>query len=126
MPVLFCLLISLRITEDSRYNGSVCYQRFCCKIEFAVIKKLDRTHVNASVTDTFKKLFFINQTFCVFVRIASARRFQQIHKTYVFLRNKMGISVKKIHDPLIFDVFTNFAVITNVVIKRVTVYPCDY
>ena len=28
-------------TEDPRYNDSVCYQRFCCKIEFAVIKKLD-------------------------------------------------------------------------------------
>ena len=26
-------------TEDHRYNDSVCYQRFCCKIEFAVIKK---------------------------------------------------------------------------------------
>ena len=25
----------------NRYNDSVCYQRFCCKIEFAVIKKLD-------------------------------------------------------------------------------------
>ena len=33
--VLFCT------TEDPRYNDSVCYQRFCCKIEFAVIKKLD-------------------------------------------------------------------------------------
>ena len=35
----------------------------------------------------------------------------------------MGISMKKMHDPLIFflqiDVITNFAVITNVVIKRV-------
>ena len=36
----------------------------------------------------------------------------------------MGLSIKKIHDPLIFctdriDVITNFAVITNVVIKRV-------
>ena len=30
------------ITEDPRYNVSVCCQRFCCKIEFAVIKKLDR------------------------------------------------------------------------------------
>ena len=27
-------------TEDPRYNDSVCYQRFCYKIEFAVIKKL--------------------------------------------------------------------------------------
>ena len=31
-----------RYTEDPRYNDSVCYQRFCCKIEFAVLKKLDR------------------------------------------------------------------------------------
>ena len=29
-------------TEDLRYNDSVCYQRFSCKIEFAIIKKLDR------------------------------------------------------------------------------------
>ena len=28
-------------TEDPRYNDSVCYQRFCCEIEFAVKKKLD-------------------------------------------------------------------------------------
>ena len=28
-------------TEDPRYNNSVCYERFCCKIEFAVIKKPD-------------------------------------------------------------------------------------
>ena len=24
-------------TEDLRYNDSVCYQGFCCKIEFGVI-----------------------------------------------------------------------------------------
>ena len=30
-----------RTTEDPRYNDSVCFQRFCCKIEFAVMKKLD-------------------------------------------------------------------------------------
>ena len=28
-------------TEDPRYNDSVCHQRFFCKIEFAVIKKLN-------------------------------------------------------------------------------------
>ena len=28
-------------TEDPLYNDNVCYQRFCCKIKFAVIKKLD-------------------------------------------------------------------------------------
>ena len=27
-------------TEDPRYDNNVCYQRFCCKIEFALIKKL--------------------------------------------------------------------------------------
>ena len=33
------------ITEDPGYNDLACYQRFCCKIEFAVVKKLDRTHL---------------------------------------------------------------------------------
>ena len=29
-------------TKDLRYNNTVCYQRFCCQIEFAEhIKKLD-------------------------------------------------------------------------------------
>ena len=28
-------------TEDPRNNDSLCYQTFCGKIEFAVIKKLD-------------------------------------------------------------------------------------
>ena len=28
-------------TVDPRYNDTVCYQRFGCKIEFAVIKKLN-------------------------------------------------------------------------------------
>ena len=28
-------------TEDPCYNDTVCYQRFYCKIEFAVIKELD-------------------------------------------------------------------------------------
>ena len=32
----------LHITEDRRYNDNVCFQRFCCKIEFAVIKKLNK------------------------------------------------------------------------------------
>ena len=27
--------------EVTCYDDSVCYQRFCCKMEFAVIKKLD-------------------------------------------------------------------------------------
>ena len=29
-------------TEDPRYNDSVCCQRFCVKIYFAVIEKLDK------------------------------------------------------------------------------------
>ena len=33
--------LHLYYTEDPRYNDSVCYQRFCYKVEFAVIKKLD-------------------------------------------------------------------------------------
>ena len=61
-------------TEEPRYNDSVCYQRFCCEIEFAVIKKLDIDLYKASVMDTFEH-FFINHTFCVFIRIASERRF---------------------------------------------------
>ena len=28
-------------TEDPHYNDTVCYLRFCCEVEFAVIKKLD-------------------------------------------------------------------------------------
>ena len=41
-------------TEGPRYNDSVCYQRFCCKIEFAVIKKLNMDPSKASETDTFE------------------------------------------------------------------------
>ena len=29
-------------TGDPCYNDNVCYQRFCCKIEFSFIKKLNR------------------------------------------------------------------------------------
>ena len=32
------IIVSLN-TKYPRYNDSVCYQRFCCKIEFAIIKK---------------------------------------------------------------------------------------
>ena len=45
-------------TEDPRYNDSVCYQRFCCKIEFAVIKKLDMDPSKAWITDTFEHFFW--------------------------------------------------------------------
>ena len=60
------------ITEDPHYNDSVCYQRFCCKIEFAVIKKLDMDPSKAWIKDIFEQ-FFYKSTFCVFVRIISAR-----------------------------------------------------
>ena len=60
----------------------------------------------------------MNHTFCVFVRIASANT-QNVCFPEEYHENN---NEKKIHDPLIFDqidVITNFAVITNVVIKRV-------
>ena len=58
----------------------------------------------------------MNHTFSVFVRIASARRFLQISKTYVFLKNNMGQSMKNTQfadcaDRI--DVMTNFAVIIS-------------
>ena len=48
----------LATMEDPRYNNSVCYQRFCCKIEFAVIKKLDMDQSKARNTDTFEQFFY--------------------------------------------------------------------
>ena len=44
--------------EDSRYNDSVCYQRFCCKIEFAVIKKLDMDPFKDKITQLIRFVFF--------------------------------------------------------------------
>ena len=41
----FVFHIQIHDTEDPRYNDSVFYQRFCCKIEFAVIKKLHETRI---------------------------------------------------------------------------------
>ena len=35
----FFLFHTKTYTEDPRYNDTVCYQRFCCKIEFAVSYK---------------------------------------------------------------------------------------
>ena len=65
----------------------------------------------------------MNHTFCVFVRIASARRFLQILKTYVFLKNNMALSMKNTRSADFcegqINVITNNAVITNVVKKRV-------
>ena len=45
-----------RYTEDPNYNDSVCCQRFCCKIEFAVIKKLDRNP--SKIKCSIKGLYF--------------------------------------------------------------------
>ena len=63
----------------------------------------------------------MNLTFCEFVRIASVRQFIQIFKNVCFPKNNMRLSMKKytIH-PFFFlqTKLTNFAVITNVVIKR--------
>ena len=58
-------------TEVPRYNDTVCYQIFFCKIEFVVIKKLDMDLSKEWITDTFEHLL----QFIRFVRIASARRF---------------------------------------------------
>ena len=79
-------------TEDPRYNDSICHQRFCCKIEYAVIKKLVRTHLKHQSLIRVSTFFFINH----FVYLLELpRQFRQIHKMYVFLMNKMGISMKK-------------------------------
>ena len=37
----FTFYVLFKGTEDRCYNDAVCYQRFCCQNEFAVIKKLD-------------------------------------------------------------------------------------
>ena len=75
LMVIIIIIIIIIITEDPHYNDSVCYQRFCCKIEFAVIKKLDREPSKAWITDSFEQ-FFYKSYVCVFVRIASVRRFK--------------------------------------------------
>ena len=55
---MFIFHILINIIKDPRYtcNDSVFYQRFCFKIEFAVIKKLDRTRLN--MNDRYFKTFF--------------------------------------------------------------------
>ena len=47
-PLAYCYWFAQEakyITENPRYNDNVYYQRFCCKIELAVIKILDMTHL---------------------------------------------------------------------------------
>ena len=59
----------------------------------------------------------MNHTLFIFVRFASPRRFQQLHKTYDFLENSMEISMTKTRSADFcadrIDVITNFAVITK-------------
>ena len=45
-------------TEDPRYSDRVCYQRFCCTIEFAVITKLDYGLVQSTNNGYFLTFFF--------------------------------------------------------------------
>ena len=53
-------------TEKLRYNDSVCYQRFCCKIEFAVIKKLNMDPSKESVADAFELFFDNSYLLCIY------------------------------------------------------------
>ena len=46
-------------TEDPRYNDSICSQRLCCKIQFAVTKKLDRTHLKHEYWILLKQFFLL-------------------------------------------------------------------
>ena len=52
-------------SEGPRYNDSVCYNRFCCKIEFAVIKKLNMGPSKAWITDIFEQFFYKSYVFCI-------------------------------------------------------------
>ena len=52
-------------TEDPRYNDSVCYQKFGCKIEFAVIKKLDMDPYKALIMDIFQHFFYKSYVLCI-------------------------------------------------------------
>ena len=61
----------------------------------------------------------MHHTFCVFVRIASPRWFYQIHKTYVFLKNNMGMNINEKNTRSADCCANQTNVITNVVITRV-------
>ena len=65
-----------------------CYQRFCCKIKFAVIKKLDMEPSKARITDTFEQ-FFMNHTFCIFLE-SPRRGDSNKYPKVCFLKNKHG------------------------------------
>ena len=53
-----CRAFHFVATNDPCYDDSVCYQRFCCKIEFAVIKKLNMDPSKAGMTDISDKFFY--------------------------------------------------------------------
>ena len=65
LPPTFTLYPAPPSTEDPRYNDSVCYQIFCCKIEFAVVKKLDMDPSKACITDIFEQFFYKSYVLCI-------------------------------------------------------------
>ena len=62
-------------TEDPRYNDSICSQRLCCKIQFAVTKKLDRTHLKHEYWILLNSFFYYKSYVLCSVRIALVRQF---------------------------------------------------
>ena len=59
MTLFFACPRSHVCTEDPDYNDTVCYQRFCCLIEFAVIKKYDMDLSKAWITASFEQFLGI-------------------------------------------------------------------
>ena len=81
-------------TEEPPYNDSVCNERLRCKIEFAVIKKLDMDPSKALITDSFNS--FLQIIHFVYLSESPRRGDSNIYpKTYVFCKNNMGPSMKK-------------------------------
>ena len=109
-------------TEDPRYNDSVCYQRFCCKIEFAVVWRLERTHLK------HPNCFFFN-TFLWIIRLVYLLESPRRGDSYKYTKRMFSGRIKwdyqwKITRSADFcadriDVITNLAVITYVVMRRV-------
>ena len=54
-----------RFSEDPRYDDSICYQRCCCIIEFAVLKKLDRTHLKDQYRILLSTFFYKPYALCI-------------------------------------------------------------
>ena len=94
---------------------------------FEIIKfpkeKITNFEISFWLFQHFTCIIFLNHTFCVFVRLASARRFQQISQRMFSYRITWDCQSKNTRSADFcadrIDVITNFAVITNVVIKRV-------